>query len=116
LESIIKPNAKIAPGFDTIVVTLKNGESAAGIVGRETPTTLTLRNVENKIVDVTKAEIAKREGAPSGMPEIYGTILTKTQIRDVVEYMASLKEAGQPLDENKPRALRGLPPMAKASE
>ncbi|MEO6244444.1 MAG: HEAT repeat domain-containing protein, partial [Opitutaceae bacterium] len=105
LESIIKPNAKIAPGFDTIVVTLKNGESAAGIVARETPTTLTLRNVENKIVAVTKADIAKREGAPSGMPEIYGTILTKTQIRDVVEFLASLTDAGQPLDENKPRAL-----------
>jgi quinoprotein glucose dehydrogenase len=116
LESIIKPNAKIAPGFDTIVVTLKNGESAAGIVARETGDTLTLRNTDNKLVDVKKTDIAKREGAPSGMPEIYGTILTKSQIRDVVEYLASLKDAGQPLDENKPRALRGLPPVAKSAE
>ncbi len=116
LESIVKPNAKIAPGFDTIVVTLKNGESAAGIVATETATTLTLRNTDSKLIDVKKSDIAKREGAPSGMPEIYGTILTPTELRDVVEYMASLRDAGQRLDENQPRALRGLPPVAKSSE
>jgi quinoprotein glucose dehydrogenase len=116
LESIVKPNAHIAPGFDTIVVTLKNGTAAAGIVASETADTLSLRNTDNKLVELKKSDIAKREGAPSGMPEIYGTILTKTQLRDVVEYMASLKEQPARLDENKPRALRGLPPLAKATE
>jgi quinoprotein glucose dehydrogenase len=116
LESIIKPNAKIAPGFDTIVVTLKSGGAAAGIVASETADTLTLRNTENQLVEVKKSDIAKREGAPSGMPEIYGAVLTKTQLRDVVEYMASLKERPTGLDENKPRALRGLPPPPKATE
>ena len=116
LESIVKPNATIAPGFDTIVVTLKNGDSAAGIVASETAALLTLRNAENKLVEVKKADIARREGAPSGMPEIYGTILTKSQLRDVVEFMASLTEGAPLLDSNKPRALRGLPPKAKASE
>ncbi len=113
LESIVKPNAKIAPGFDTVVVTRKDGSVAAGIVARETAALLTLRNTDNQLVEVKKADIAKREGAPSGMPEIYGAILTPTQLRDVVEYMASLKESVVKLDENKPRALRGLPPMAK---
>jgi quinoprotein glucose dehydrogenase len=116
LESIVKPNAKIAPGFDTIVVTLKSGGAAAGIVASETEDTLTLRNTDSKLVEVKKSDIAKREGAPSGMPEIYGAILTKTQLRDVVEYMASLKERPSALDENKPRALRGLPPPRKTTE
>ena len=52
-------------------------------------------------------------GAPSGMPEIYAAILTKRELRDVVEYLASVKETVTTLDENKPRALRGLP---KATE
>jgi quinoprotein glucose dehydrogenase len=115
LEAIVKPNATIAPGFDTIVVTLKNGESAAGIVAAETAATLTLRNTDNKLVEVKKSDIAKREGAPSGMPEIYGTILTKSQLRDVVEFMASLTEGAPLLETNQPRALRGLPPLAKSS-
>ena len=115
LESIVKPNAKIAPGFDTVVVTLKDGNVAAGIVASETAAVLTLRNTDNKLVEVKKADITKREGAPSGMPEIYGAILTPTQLRDVVEYLASLKDDVKRLDENKPRALRGLPPLAKSS-
>lgn len=115
LEAIVKPNAAIAPGFDTIVVTLKSGGVAAGVVASETADLLTLRNTDNKVVEVKKSDIAKREGAPSGMPEIYGAILTPTQLRDVVEFMASLKDAVQSLDENKPRALRGLPLMAKSS-
>jgi hypothetical protein len=29
------------------------------------------------------------------MPEIYGTLLTKSKLRDVVEYLASLNEAAR---------------------
>jgi quinoprotein glucose dehydrogenase len=109
LESIVKPNAKIAPGFDTIVLTLRSGGAAAGIVASEDADTLTLRNTDNKLVTVRKSDIAKREGAPSSMPEIYHTILTRTQLRDVVEFLAGLTEKPTTLDTNKPRALRGPP-------
>ena len=116
LEAVVKPNAKIAPGFDTVVVTLKSGGAAAGIVAKVTDTVLTLRNTDNKLVEVPKANIAKREGAPSGMPEIFGAILSKTQLRDVVEYLASLKEKSTKMDHDQPRALRGLPPPPKTAE
>jgi putative heme-binding domain-containing protein len=107
LEAILKPNAKIAPGYDTIVLTLKSGGSAAGIVAAETATTLSLRNTDNQLVEVKKDNIAKRDSAPSGMPEIYGTILTKSEVRDVVEYLASLRTRGDGSpDDSKPRALR----------
>jgi quinoprotein glucose dehydrogenase len=113
LEAILKPNATIAPGFDTIVVTLKDGTSVAGIVAGETADSLSLRNTENKVVAVKKADIAKRESAPSGMPEIYGTLLSTRELRDVVEYMANLK--GQPArgGSTQSRALRGLPPSTE---
>jgi hypothetical protein len=68
------------------------------------------------LVEVKKADIVKREGAPSGMPEIYGTILTKSQLRDVVEYVASLRDQQAARSDDKPRALRGLPPPPKATE
>ena len=109
LESLIKPNAQIASGFDTVVVTLKTGGVAAGIVASETADELALRDIENKLHEVKKSNIAKREGAPSGMPEIFGTILTKSEVRDVVEYLSTLK--GSPshrVYDDLPRALRGL--------
>ena len=115
LESVVKPNAKIAPGFDTVLVTLKAGGVEVGIVAGEDAETLSLRNTENKVVTVKKSAIAKREGAPSSMPEIYATILKKYELRDIVEYLASLtsKSDSKPSD-SLPRALRGL--AAKASE
>jgi quinoprotein glucose dehydrogenase len=116
LEAVVKPNATIATGFDTIVLTLKNGGVAAGVVSSETADALTLRNTDNKLVEVKKSDIAKREGAPSGMPEIYGTILTKRELRDVVEYMASLREPAGRKDVGQPRALRGLPAGSRTAE
>jgi quinoprotein glucose dehydrogenase len=109
LESIIKPNAKVAPGYDTIVLTLKSGGAAAGIVASETADTITLRTTDNQLVAVKKTNIAQRASAPSGMPEIYGAILTKSEIRDLVEYLASLRARPDQVPEDaKPRALRHL--------
>ena len=113
LESIIKPNARISPGYDTVVVTLKSGGTAAGIVAEETADQLTLRNPENQLVKVAKADIARRDGAPSGMPEVYATLLSPAELRDVVEYLASLRGESRPAT-NVPRALRGPPPAPRA--
>ena len=55
-----------------------------------------------------KSDIAKRDSAPSGMPEIYGAILTKAEIRDVVEYLANLKAPPLQPTPTVPRALRGV--------
>ena len=116
LEAIIKPNAKIAAGFDTIVLSLKSGGVAAGVVAKETADTISLRNMENQLIEVKKSDITKRESAPSGMPEIYGSILTKTQLRDVMEYMVGLKDQPTATTAEKPRALRGLPPPLRTAE
>ena len=106
LESVIKPNAHIAPGFDTVVVTLKKGGVAVGTIGSETATTLTLNPTEGAPVVIDKANIAKRDAAPSSMPEIYGAILTKSEIRDVVEFLASQKAKPMNAAAEIPRALR----------
>ncbi len=94
LESIVKPNAKISPGFDTVVITRLSGGVAAGIVASENDEAVSLRAPDGKIVEVKKTDIAKREGAPSAMPEIYGALLTKAELRDLVEYLASVRTFG----------------------
>ena len=63
---------------------------AAGIVAAETADAISLRDVEGKGVAVKKSDIAKRDSAPSSMPEIYATLLTPSELRDVVEYVATL--------------------------
>lgn len=107
LQAVVKPNATIAAGFDSVVLTLKSGAVVGGVVAADDAETISLRNADGKTVVVKKSEIAKREAAPSSMPEIYGAVLTKAELRDVVEFLASLtKPAADIGGSDQPRALR----------
>ncbi len=111
LEAVIKPNAAIAEGFDTVVLTTTSGAVHAGTLAAETPEAVELRLGDNSLVRVPRAEIARRDTAPSSMPEIYGAVMTRAEIRDLIEFLAGLRaaavvEAGAP---PKPRALRTTP-------
>ena len=109
LEAIVKPNAHIAPGFDSVVLTLKDGKIVGGTVAEETADRINLRDADGKIVPIEKSKVTKREGAPSSMPEIYGLVMTKAEIRDMVEFLASLtKPAEGAAGAQVPRAIRHL--------
>ncbi|HRE81656.1 MAG TPA: HEAT repeat domain-containing protein [Opitutaceae bacterium] len=91
LEGIVAPNATIATGFDSVSLTLKDGSTQMGSIASETATHLTLRPVSGtEPVQVAKADIVKRESAPSSMPDIFSFILTRAELRDLVEYVGSL--------------------------
>ncbi|MGV3756725.1 MAG: PVC-type heme-binding CxxCH protein [Verrucomicrobiota bacterium] len=91
LESIVHPNSIISPGYENVVLTLKNGTTVMGILKQESETELTVNSPEDGPMKIKKADIAKREkGLSSMLPEL-GTILTKQDLRDVIEYLASLK-------------------------
>ena len=91
LESILFPNHKIAPGYASIVVTLKNGTAYAGIVKSETASELVLNSPEDGLVSLNISDIAARQAGLSAMPGEMGAILTKRELRDLIEYLASLK-------------------------
>jgi quinoprotein glucose dehydrogenase len=93
LESIVAPNAQIAEGFQSVLVTLKNGEMQVGVIKKETDTELTLQMPVPGAPATTarKADIKSRENTPSGMPPNLADLLSKREIRDIVEYVASLK-------------------------
>ena len=90
LESIVDPNAKIAAGFETVIVTLNDGSLHAGILKAETDTELALMQPTGVLEKLPKAQIKNRERGPSGMPAL-ASILSKKDIRDLVEYLSSLK-------------------------
>jgi quinoprotein glucose dehydrogenase len=91
LESITFPNAKIAPGFESAQVVLKNGTSAAGIVKRDTDEALDLFSLEDGLVTIRKVDISSRTKAMSGMLDNLREVLTRRQIRDLVEYLSKLQ-------------------------
>lgn len=91
LESIVFPNAKIAPGFESIIMRLKDGRTVTGIVKKETDTQIQLIDADGNKLTVPKADVVTRLRGQSAMPEDIAKTLSKRDLRDLVEYLASLK-------------------------
>jgi quinoprotein glucose dehydrogenase len=91
LESIVDPNKQIAKGFETIVLTLTNGKSVAGILRKEDSKGVQLMTPEGALVTVPLAKIEERQKGKSSMPDDLVKKLTRTEMRDLVEFLASLK-------------------------
>ncbi|HJO09581.1 MAG TPA: hypothetical protein QGH16_07000, partial [Verrucomicrobiota bacterium] len=90
-ESIVNPSAKIAEGYDFFLIMLKNGSGHAGIINKETATELLLNSPEDGLVTVKTADIKERIKGPSGMPPGLQMIVSKRELRDLIEYLASQK-------------------------
>lgn len=90
LQALIEPSARLSPGFGMVMLTLKDGTSAAGILAQENDHELVLKTSEAEPLKIATARIAKRENVPSSMPPM-GTIMSKREIRDVVEFLSGLK-------------------------
>ena len=91
LGSIVHPNAAIAAGFENVLVTLRNGNSYAGVIKSETAAELQINSPEDGLVKVAKADIKEREKGLSGMPEGFGDLLSRQDLRHLVEFIATLK-------------------------
>lgn len=91
LESIVFPNRQIASGFESVLVTLKNGTSYAGQVRKETDTEIEINSPEDGLVKVKKADLTSRDRGLSAMPEELANLLSRQDLRNLVEYLSSLK-------------------------
>jgi quinoprotein glucose dehydrogenase len=90
LESILAPSAQVAPGFENVLVSLHDGRDFAGTIRSEDERTLTLSGTEEGDVRLEKRAIAARTRGLSAMPEGLREFLTRRELRDLVEYLASL--------------------------
>jgi len=106
LESIIKPSAKIAPGFEIITITKKNDEAIVGTLVYRDDKLVRLRSGETGTMEIPQSDIKSIVSAPSAMPEVAALVLTKTEIRDLVEGLALLTTPYKPSEKSPIRALR----------
>lgn len=90
LESIVAPNARIAPGYGTIVVTRRDGTRLAGLLVEDDGARLVVDVGGGEQVALSRDEIAARTEPVSGMPPV-GLGLTPRALRDVVAYVRSLE-------------------------
>jgi quinoprotein glucose dehydrogenase len=90
LESIIDPQKIITDGYGTISLTLKDGKSVAGLFLREKNGVIEIRDPEGKTSKVKSSDVRERSPVISIMPPM-GQILKKREIRDLIEYLSTLK-------------------------
>jgi quinoprotein glucose dehydrogenase len=90
-ESIAFPNKQIAKGFESVLVSLKNGTAYAGIVKSEDSNNLVVNSPEDGIVTIRKADIQSRNLGLSAMPEGMAALLGRKDLRDLIEFLATQK-------------------------
>ncbi|MGH9309884.1 MAG: c-type cytochrome, partial [Vicinamibacterales bacterium] len=91
VESLLEPSVRIAPGYGTVGITLRNGQRVDGTLREETDTEVVLMvGTPPNERRIPKAEIGQRSNPVSAMPP-FGLILKPREIRDLVEFLSTLK-------------------------
>ncbi|MFK7820112.1 MAG: PVC-type heme-binding CxxCH protein [Planctomycetaceae bacterium] len=91
LESIVAPNAKIAKGFETVVLLMDSGKTYTGVVKEQDDEMMKLMDANGATITVRKDEIDDQAKGLSGMPSDLIKHLSKSDLRDLVEYLAQQK-------------------------
>jgi quinoprotein glucose dehydrogenase len=91
LEAIVLPDKQIAKGYETVVLTLTNGQVKSGILKSEDKSEVRLMTAEGTVIVVPVEEIDSRGRGPSAMPGDLTKYLSRRDLRDLVEYLTSLK-------------------------
>ena len=89
LESLVNPSKRLAPGYGTYILSLKNGEKVSGILAKETQDSLYIQIASGEKQGLSNSEIENREPGPSAMPSMQH-ILNLQELRDLIEFLTSL--------------------------
>ena len=102
LESIVAPDRKIAEGFETLVVATADGQVLAGILKSEAGDALKLMTPEGKLVTIAKDDVDERKRGASAMPADLIKSLSRSEVRDLVAYLANQKPGSGDTPESRP--------------
>lgn len=90
LESIVFPGRTIAPEFRAYQVATKDGRVATGLIVRETSDAIVLRTTDLAEVRVARDDLeAMTPSASSLMPEGLEKLMTRQELRDLLEFLAT---------------------------
>jgi quinoprotein glucose dehydrogenase len=91
LESIVDPNKQIAQGFESVILATSDGKVHTGVLRGEDDKEIRLMTAEGKPLTLPKHTVEDRKRGPSAMPGDLVQKLSRTELRDLIEFLASLK-------------------------
>jgi putative heme-binding domain-containing protein len=89
LESLIDPQAKIAPGYGLLTLSLEDGRNVTGTLVEETADDLTVKHTDGSEMTYPLSSIQSKTKPVGPMPDVK-TLLSKRQLRDLVAFLSSL--------------------------
>src|SRR5439155_7973717 len=91
VESILKPSAKIAQGFETYTFLMTDGRQFTGFIVTESAGATLIREASGIQRELKREEIESRQIQPqSAMPDGLVSSLTPGQLADLIAYLQSL--------------------------
>jgi putative heme-binding domain-containing protein len=88
LEAILFPNSTIVNGFETYEIATHSGEIYSGVIQRQTPDVIHIKNAAQQETQVPRDQIdALRMSAVSTMPEGLDQTLSEVELLDIVEFL-----------------------------
>jgi len=90
-EALMNPGARIAPGYGTVTVSMKDGAEITGVLLEEDEKMLVLKTRNAEPLKINTDRIASRKNAPSGMPAM-GMAMSKEELRNLIEFLATRKK------------------------
>jgi putative heme-binding domain-containing protein len=94
LESIVMPSKKVREGYNTANVVTTSGKVIRGIVQRESPQELVIRDPKGVDIVLTTADIEEKVLGGSLMPEGLDRALTDAELVDLVRFLSELGRPG----------------------
>ena len=91
LESIVDPNKMIAKGFESLMIVDEDGKTHTGVLKEETDQMVVLMDANGKTINIPTDTIELRQRGQSAMPADLAKQLSKSEVRDLVEYLSTLK-------------------------
>ncbi len=91
VESILKPSAKIAQGYEAYSFAVADGQVVSGFVVSEGGSTVQVRETSGSLRELKRSDIEeRRRQESSAMPEGVAANLTPEELADLVAYLRSL--------------------------
>ena len=86
---MVVPGAELTPGFGLLTATHKDGTAIGGMIVKQSKGRYTVKDQTGKTIDVRTSEVRDLH-LSSPMPPM-GLLLKPREIRDVIEYLSTLK-------------------------
>jgi len=98
LASLVDPNARLAPGYGTISLKLKDGKEVIGTLMKEDKKTIVVKVGDEPQRSIAWADVAEHQYLPSAMISMK-EVLSKSELRDLVSFLMLLDGGGTDLQQ-----------------